>query len=313
MSDETNSHQLDLIERALDYIEDHLLDSPRVVDIANACDVSRTHLQRLFSNLVGQSVGSYCQRRRLCLSMDRLLSTDQKMLEIAIDVGFKSQAAYTRAFRAHFGVAPATFREEADRFSDLMEPRLTRARLEMRLNPESRVPRLDHRGEEMFIGVVAPFIWAMSDGTNVKEVIPSAWERFDSVAGELARGPRFSLTYPAASEDQRRGDEMLTLAGVRVESLPREVPDGLTVKRTPPARFAVFRHSGPRTLYTQTVVFAFQDWLPYSEFEYDAQGVQLRSMGAARGEPDEFWMPVVSKGEKASWRKRKRRPVRWAP
>ena len=313
MTKRATSDHLDAIERAIDFIEDHLVESPRVADIASACGLSRTHLQRLFSKFVGQSVGAYCQRRRLCLSMEELLASDRQMLEIAIEVGFNSQAAYTRAFTSHFGVAPATFREEADRFSDLMEPRLTRTRLELRLDPELGTPRIEHRSEETFVGVVAPFIWAMSDGTNVRDVVPATWRRFDAAAGPLGLEPRFSLTYPAERCDQRRGDEMLVMTGVRVEALPKEPPEGLTTKHTPPARFAVFRHPGPRENYTQTVVYAFQDWLPYSEFEYDAEGVQLRAMGEARGEPDEFWMPVVPKSDKAPWRKRKRGPVRWAP
>lgn len=313
MTEKATSDHLDAIERALDFIEEHLVDSPRVADIAGAAGVSRTHLQRLFSNLVGLSVGAYCQRRRLCLSMEELLASDRKMLDIAIEVGFGSQAAYTRAFTSHFGVAPATFREEADRFSDLMEPRLTRTRLELRLDRALGTPRIERRGEETFVGIVAPFIWAMSDGTNVKDVIPAVWRRFDAAAGPLAGEQRFSLTYPAEPEDQHRGDEMLVMAGVRVEAVPIEASEGLTIKRTGPARFAVFRHPGARENYTQTVVYAFQDWLPYSEFEYDARGVQLRSMGEARGEPDEFWMPIVPKGERPPWRRRKREPARWAP
>ena len=301
---EISLRRLDAIERALDFIEENLLESPSVAEIAAAGGLSRTHLQRLFAELVGESAGAYCRRRRLCRSMNTLLSTDRRVLEIALEMGFQSQEAYTRAFRAHFGIAPATFRKHGERFSDLVEPRLTRSRLEMRADPTKRGPRFESRGGEIFVGVRGPFIWAMSDGSNVHDVVPDAWARFESGWNGHGRERRYGLTFPANVDKRQRGDELDFMASACVDEVPATLPQGFTVKRTRPSDFAVFSHRGPSETFRETVMYAFLDWLPDAPFEYAAEGVQLRSFAAATGGSDEFWLPIEPLGEPPPWRLR---------
>jgi AraC-like DNA-binding protein len=80
--------------------------------LARACGTSRTVLAERFVQLMGQSPLAYLARWRLQLAARRLLTTDRKVLQIAGDVGYESEAAFSRAFRREFGAPPAGYRRE---------------------------------------------------------------------------------------------------------------------------------------------------------------------------------------------------------
>src|SRR5438034_606852 len=55
---------------------------------------------------------AYLTRWRLQLAARRLTSTPRSVAEIAGDVGYESEAAFSRAFKREFGSPPAKFRRE---------------------------------------------------------------------------------------------------------------------------------------------------------------------------------------------------------
>ena len=81
-------------------------------DLARASGTSRTVLVDRFAGLIGESPLAYLARWRLQLGARRLLDTNWKVLKIAQDVGYESEAAFSRAFRRQFGVPPGRYRRE---------------------------------------------------------------------------------------------------------------------------------------------------------------------------------------------------------
>lgn len=81
-------------------------------DLARASGMSRTVLAQRFQELMGESPLAYLARWRLQLAARRLLMTDRKVLQVAHDVGYESEAAFNRAFSRAFGVPPARYRRE---------------------------------------------------------------------------------------------------------------------------------------------------------------------------------------------------------
>ena len=81
-------------------------------DLARASGTSRTVLAERFAQLMGESPLAYLARWRLQLGARRLLTTNLKILQVAYDVGYESEAAFSRAFRRAFGAPPARYRRE---------------------------------------------------------------------------------------------------------------------------------------------------------------------------------------------------------
>lgn len=67
---------------------------------------------RRFSAALGESVGSYINKRRLYEASKRLVDTKQKVIEIALDCGFESSEAFSRAFKVLFEQSPTTYRKQ---------------------------------------------------------------------------------------------------------------------------------------------------------------------------------------------------------
>ncbi len=94
------------IGKALWYIESHF-DEPLTLDeIASVSSFSRFHLSRTFAAVVGQTVLAYARGRRPTWAARQVADGAPDILQLALNVGYGSHAAFTRAFREQFGLTP---------------------------------------------------------------------------------------------------------------------------------------------------------------------------------------------------------------
>ncbi len=103
--------QLSPLERAVEYIEGHLNEDIGLREVSRAAGYSYCHMTRLFTAAMGESVGRYINRRRLYSASEKLIRSDRRVLDIALDSGFASSEAFSRAFKAAFGMSPAAYRK----------------------------------------------------------------------------------------------------------------------------------------------------------------------------------------------------------
>ncbi|WP_241172843.1 helix-turn-helix transcriptional regulator, partial [Serratia marcescens] len=71
----------------------------------------RWYVQRRFCSLTGMSMKSYIRSRKMTEAAKVLLSTDRKVLDIAVEYGYPEQQSFCRVFKNHYGVSPTTFRK----------------------------------------------------------------------------------------------------------------------------------------------------------------------------------------------------------
>ena len=115
---------LDLLADSLEYIEAHLRDNIRTDDIAAACHCSRSALEKLFLYVNKISVHDYIVRRRMMLAARQInRNPDESILDVALEYGYSSNEAFTRAFRKVWYCNPSEFRRK--RFMELF-PKLRR-------------------------------------------------------------------------------------------------------------------------------------------------------------------------------------------
>ena len=71
---------------------------------------SEFHTTRKFREISGMQFREYLRLRRLAFALKEVRDGDRSLLEIALDYGFSSQEAFTRAFRAAYGATPGEYR-----------------------------------------------------------------------------------------------------------------------------------------------------------------------------------------------------------
>lgn|GEM_PF-648420 len=99
------------IERALDYTEANLARDVSLAEVARAAALSTRSLHRRFSQEVGATWAESLRRLRMVRAVERLSNTTDSVLEVALDVGYASLSAFSKAFKAFTGHTPGQFRE----------------------------------------------------------------------------------------------------------------------------------------------------------------------------------------------------------
>ena len=95
----------------------HIQREPRrrwsTAELAEAAGSSRSVVAERFSALLGEAPIAYLSRWRLHLAARLLETTRQPVIQVALDVGYDSEASFNRAFKREFGAPPARFRKQA--------------------------------------------------------------------------------------------------------------------------------------------------------------------------------------------------------
>src|SRR5690349_665089 len=102
-----------LTNRTLWVIERNL-DRPLTLDgVAEACGVSRYHLAHAFGASTGLAVIKYIRARGLTTAAQALVARAPDILNLALETGYGSHEAFSRAFRAQFGTTPEMVRHKS--------------------------------------------------------------------------------------------------------------------------------------------------------------------------------------------------------
>ena len=80
--------------------------------LAQTVHMNRNYFSTLFTQLMGCTVSDYLIRRRLGNAASLLTSTDNSIISIAMDSGFRNVSYFNRAFRKRFGITPGQYRDQ---------------------------------------------------------------------------------------------------------------------------------------------------------------------------------------------------------
>lgn len=92
------------------HIETCLDDDLSLDELSRVAGVSKFHLQRAFTSVVGDSPREFVERARLERAAFHLGVRDASVLDIALDCGFKSHEVFVRAFRRRYRTTPTNWR-----------------------------------------------------------------------------------------------------------------------------------------------------------------------------------------------------------
>jgi len=100
------------IDLIVSYIEENIKKNTTLDDISQYVGISKYHLDRLFKATTKNLLMNYVKNRKLTHSINDLLNTDLKIIDISNEYNFNYEQSYVRSFKRTFKISPGKFRSE---------------------------------------------------------------------------------------------------------------------------------------------------------------------------------------------------------
>jgi AraC family transcriptional regulator len=243
------------ILRAQRWLEAHLDEPLDPAMLAREAAFSLHHFHRIFRAQIGESAMEHVRRLRLERAARKLRAGDARILDLAIEAGYESHEAFTRAFMARFGAAPSVFRDTPSaRVEEWKRTLSDAAPVDVRVEafPTKRVAFLRHRGG--YAG------------------IHELWARM--YAWVASRGPTTPELYGVCPDDPEVTPEaMLRFDACCVVPDDFQPEDGFGMMEIPAGTYAVGLHRGPYMKLSETYLDVIGRWFPASGYELAADAV----------------------------------------
>lgn len=274
------------LNKAINYIEDHLLDEKlSCEEVASRVFISSYHFQRCFSLLTGMPVGEYIRRRRLSLAGQELAVSDAKVIDIALKYGYETPESFSKAFTRFHGITPSQAKLEGSGLKSF-------SRLVIKITLEGGTI-MDYRivSRDAFNALAMTRTFKAEKSFSD---LPKFWTEYfakgcdKTVPGDLGICRQESL----ASEDFQYSIGCEYSQGA-------EIPEGFGLINIPAGTWAVFTCVGPMPGAIQDVwKKIYSEWLPQAEYErIETYDFELYTRGDnQRGDyVSEIWIPVKKK------------------
>ncbi len=243
---------MDPVQKALWYVESHSREPVTLESIARSCRVSAFHLTRAFGATTGLSLMRYVRARRLTDAARQLAAGATDILAVALDAGYGSHEAFTRAFRDQFDLTPEQVRSQAHTDNLLLvEPIMMSATPATELEP----PRFENLRPILFAGLTERYDCQSPAG------IPDQWQRFGPNIGRIP-GQVGPIAYGVIYNFDSEGN-FDYMCAVEVNG-PSALPKGLSTLQVPGRKYAIFPHRGHIAGIRGTMSAIWSQWLPQS-------------------------------------------------
>lgn len=231
-----------LLLSLLEQIESTIKERGQIRDYSEPQYVSYVHLQRLFKFAFGIPLASYIRSRKLASSIEMLLDSNKRVIDVAAEYGFEHEQTYIRAFKREFGLTPGEYRQ-----SGIILP----------ITPPLQLFEKNRTSEGLLFGpdiVMVPqfHIIGRLHKVTFEEAIEKApiigkqfWlEDKPRIHGAIEPNVYYGLTRISNMADGWSH----YLSSVKIKELS-DVPDGLTCDSFPMSLCAQFRYIGNHHYY----------------------------------------------------------------
>jgi AraC family transcriptional regulator len=219
--------------------------------MAEHAGVSRSHLSRIFPIATGFQLSSYLRGRRLTEAARELANGAPDILDVALDAGYGSHEAFTRAFRDQFGLTPDDVRRKRSLDTlQLVEPLRMDTNEAVTLAP----PVVETRAAQRIGGLGSYFTFKTMD------TIPHLWQRFGPYIPEMEHDgplPVFGVTGPMPE-----GSEGFDYFAAGPLPKGQELLPGLTEMMLPAGTYARFKHEGHISKIRATCGAVYETGMP---------------------------------------------------
>lgn len=286
------------IQRAVDYVEEHLTEPIDFEKVAGCAYSSSFHFQRVFGVLCGFTLGEYIRARRLTLAGGELAGSSEKVIDIAMKYGYDTPESFSRAFTRFHGITPSQARGSSAALKSFsrLSVKLTLSggtimdyRIETReaFKLVMKKKRVSARAELTPVEITAFWQECTADGT------------IESLCRYIPKGSLFGDCIVGASFGRDAVEPEFPYAiGAAYNGLP-VTDESLCVEEVPAHTYAVFTCTGPMPEAFQTLCQRiYSEFFPTSEYQ-PCGGTDFEVYASADvTSPDyscEFWIAVEKK------------------
>lgn len=244
------------VKKAIWLVEKGLDSELTLDDLAADAGVSRFYLARAFAAATGHSVMGYVRARRLTRAAHALAGGAGDILSVALDAGYASHEAFTRAFRERFGLTPEQAREAGGVDPSFLVEALSMYDMK---TIDLKAPRIETRDAILLAGLSSRF------HCDHKQDIPALWMRFGPLIESIGHRPTNDDAFGAVANMDEAGN-FDYFAAVAVTDYD-ETPPELSRLRVPGTRYAVFQHGGHISQIGAVMNAIWSGWLATSGHE----------------------------------------------
>lgn len=265
------------IQKAIEYIEEHLTDDMDISDISGIAYLSPFHFQRIFHAMCGCTVGEYIRMRRLSMAGVELMNSGIRVIDLAIKYGYDSPDSFTRAFTKFHGLPPSVAKARGIKLKFLAPIQINKK--------TGKIKDMDYRVVEKSQFTVVGYCRRFNSETSYTD-IPKFWDEVFAKEDNTIEG-MFGVCLD--------GDGMSFDYLIADMYLPwKDIPDGCVTKTIEACTWAVFPWTGQCPEALQTVnTWVWNEWLPNcTEYELSTNCSLEVYLSMEHGE---IWVPVKKK------------------
>lgn len=289
-------NNIQILRFVIEYIEEHISEHISLEEVADAAGYSKYHLHRMFSATVGLTMHQYIKRRQLTEAAERLIFSEDSIIQIGLDAGYDSQQAFLLAFKGIYKLTPQKFRKEHQyrpiQLKFEMSGNLTNLKGDRMMDIE-----MAEREELCFVGY---------KGSTKKGffTIPRLWHKLHKEKYKIKNRTDMDFLvgindYSAESnfEESHPAFDYYAAAEVsRAEGLAKE----MSVFTLPAGKYVVFIYKGKAKDSMEPVMdYIYKEWFPKSSSRLNDQAradfIRYGERTDEKGESRiEVWVPVIA-------------------
>ena len=253
------------VQVGIDYIESNLDFDISLAEVAKEAALSQWHFQRIFKALTNETLKTYIRSRRLSNSLDKLLTTKLRIIDIAVLAGYESQESFTRAFKASFNLNPNEYRQLGDKSLFLKKLEFNAEYLKHINLKISLKPEVYCQNEMRLVGLKTCFFSVDSEKNNIGEKLPDLWSAFLERINEIENVVAGSPCYGVVRQVKDNTDLLEYYAAIEVKTIEVEgievIPKDMVSIVIPLSNYAKFTHKGNAKDIDSTVNYIYSSWL----------------------------------------------------
>jgi AraC family transcriptional regulator len=241
---------------------------------------------------------------KLSQAAEHLLDGKDRVIDIALGLGFNSEISFSRSFKQMFGSSPSQYRKAGKRVGLRKPIQVSETASTSEKGALSFVEvRIDERESFLVKGMTSEISGLFSLTQDFAQKVPQLWSRLegeveipdDNVLQFIGVVDLTQSCFDGTNIHYWAGVELQE--GISIPQLPSIISERLEVLTVPKQTYAVVKHCGPIENLRHTLSWFVLNWMPSSGYRgvdgYELEVYPFAYQAHASDAEMEYWVPII--------------------